>query len=33
MLEEFDVTPGELAEALEGLVVALAEHGLLVPCP
>jgi hypothetical protein len=32
MLEEFDVTPGELAEAIDGLVLSLTEHGLLVPC-
>jgi hypothetical protein len=32
MLEEFDVTPGELAEAIDGLVAALTKNGLLVPC-
>jgi hypothetical protein len=31
MLEEFDVTRGELAEAIDGLVAALTENGLLVP--
>jgi hypothetical protein len=32
MLEEFDVTPGELAEAIDRLVASLTENGLLVPC-
>lgn len=32
MLQEFDVTPGELAEAIDGLVASLTENGLLVPC-
>jgi hypothetical protein len=30
MLEEFDVTPGQLAEAIDDLVTAMTEGGLLV---
>lgn len=31
MLEEFDVTPEELTEAIDELVVSLIQNGLLVP--
>jgi hypothetical protein len=30
MLEEFDVTPGQLAEAIDELVVTMTQDGLLV---
>lgn len=30
MLEEFDVTPAELAEAIDGLVASMTQGGLLV---
>jgi hypothetical protein len=30
MLEEFDVPPGQLAEAIDDLVVTMAQDGLLV---
>ena len=30
MLEEFDVAPAELAQAIEGLITSLTEGGLLV---
>ncbi len=33
MLEEFDVTPAELAEAIDDLVAAMTEGGLLVRTP
>ena len=32
MLEEFEVTPQELAEAIDELLTSLTENGLLVPC-
>ena len=31
MLEEFEVTPDQLAEAIDGLVVSMTQDGLLVP--
>jgi hypothetical protein len=33
MLEEFDVTPAKLAEAIDDLVAAMTEGGLLVRTP
>lgn len=32
MLQEFDVTPGDLAEAIDELVASLTQSGLLVRC-
>ena len=31
MLEEFDVTPSQLAEAIDELVISMMQNGLLLP--
>jgi len=31
MLDEFEVTPDQLAEAIDGLVASMTQDGLLVP--